>query len=822
MSSSSSVGTDASINDQTTDQLHEENAQALQYGSSVQYQAPTSTINPDIAKDFDTAGIEGLKDMQAAYGVKFSAADLKQLAGNKFIVKHITETTLTPPSGMDNEREFSQLYSNVAGPRDPHKRGPQNAEFYSSDVFFNAYNNLYTELLKEMENKTFYPNLKNLSKAFYDASSAKLAAAQTDADKSTWMKVRNYFAVPYAIFSTAAQPLSNDDYYKNGEMLDPEKVQADFTLRDAKVDTYDNVSAFVKNLKLDAESQVAVLADLKQIYTPTMPTPPEVFKKEYADYAAQTTIGFKVDFTQFTPRGSYTSSSLRRQYFRGVKWFIMLPFFVKSADLTRYAFAITQLMSENPQQLADYSNMESAIGFMVGSSDDLMPTDYLQALVSTKNAANQEQAISEFLLKAHPPQIKDLSAAYPCVGCVTSDEALLASKGMRFFSGKFIIDSYWTGQLTQGDEPPRPGYTQKLPPMASSLEVMSILGSDYAKSQIPKLDFYTPKYSQAVDKAVADLTAEQQKLTDVDWTKNLYTSWFWTIKSLFTTLQAQHDNLPRFMQSTPWAAKTLQTATAFWTELRHATILYAKQSFAEMGAGPGECDPSQIPSPPKAYVEPQAEAYAKLVYLAKRTDQGLKDQGFGELNNLRPLENYIGLMQTVQAYVSKELGNTTLTEHISKNTMPDPYDETKQCTYYEVDQGSDWETLRLGMLDGLESALPLPVEGPILTAKDRRAALVADVHTGGDSDNPTKILYEGEGAPYVIFTAVKDANGARLTVGFISSQFEFTKELGGPRMTDEDWQKNFYTGTDTFNAFQYTPAASWPKLNPWYAPIFGN
>ena len=99
-------------------------------------------------------------------------------------------------------------------------------------------------------------------------------------------------------------------------------------------------------------------------------------------------------------------------------------------------------------------------------------------------------------------------------------------------------------------------------------------------------------------------------------------------------------------------------------------------------------------------------------------------------------------------------------------------------------------------------------------------ALVADVHTGQDSANPMRILYEGTGVPAVIFTAVDDANGPRLTVGFISTQYEFTQLYGGNRLTDEDWQKNFYVGTDPYDAFKYTDGSTWPARNPWYETIF--
>ncbi|HTK04882.1 MAG TPA: DUF3160 domain-containing protein [Candidatus Eisenbacteria bacterium] len=788
------------------------------FGESVTYVAPKTVIAKSVAKDFELSTVTNIAHMEKAYGFTFSVAEKRALAARKFVLKPLLETSIRPESGGDNVREFVQLYGQVQGSKDYKERGPANALFFSSDVFLHTYNNLYVELLKEMENKTFYPAMRSLSERFYRAAQANLEDATAPADKKKWAKVRDYLAPPYAIFSTAGGPLNQNDYYKEGEMRDPAKVQADHDAADAKIDTYDNAAAFVRNLHLGAASEAAVLADLKRIYDADDKGVPSVFKDEYDAFADKENVTFKVDFTQFTPRGTYTSSSLRRQYFRGMKWFIQVPFFLKSPDLTAYAFALTELMAEDPASLKDYDKLEAAIDFMVGTSDDLMPVDYLQALDAGKGTADPAAAAMAYLAKAREPKIKDLAAEYAAAGTEQSDEVRLKTKGMRFFSGKFIMDSYWTGFLTQGDEAPRPGYPAKLPPMASSLEVMALLGSSYAKSQIPKLDFYTKENGAAIDKALGELAAENAKLVDADWRRNLYTSWLWTIQSLFAWQGAHHDELPRFMQSPAWDAKTLMTASASWTELRHATILYAKQSFAELGAGFNEnCDDRRVPPPPKAYIEPQLETYARLRYLAERTGTGLKEQGY-ELTNLFPLERFAALMDLVQEYVKKELADTKLSETVIRSSRPDPNDATKTCDEQVIDGESDWEKLRLGIISGLRESIPTPIEGPILPAKDRRAALVADVHTGGDSDHPTSILYEGTGVPYVIFAAVSDVNGPRLTAGFVSAHYEFTKAYGGKRLTDEEWQKNFYEGTDPYDAFHYTPQAVWPVLNAWYAP----
>jgi len=790
------------------------------FGRAVAYEPKTASLNKEISADFSVDEIQNLADMEKAYGFTFSDSEKKLLSDNKFVVKNLLDTSIRPSANGDNVREFAQLYNVVKGLTDPRDRKPENSLFFSSDVFFHTYNNLFTELLKEMENKVFYPQMKSLSEKFYTEAQKKLDSATTEQEKTKWMKVRNYFAIPYAILSSAASPLGTNSYIdSNGMMLDPAKVMADYKATDSKVDTIETVTAFIQKLKLDAESEKVVLADLEYIYKADNRETPAIFKPEYAQYADQEKIDFKIDFTQFTPRSHYTSSSLRRQYFRGMKWYIEIAFFVKSPALTDYAFGVAQLMAENTTELKDYSNMEATINFMVGGSDDLMPVDYLKAMESAKGSADQTSAVMDYLTKARNPLIKSMPAAYANIGTVKTADVLLSTKGMRFFSGKFILDSYWTGNLTQGDEAIKPGYTQKLPPMASSLEVMALLGSDYAKTQFSKLNFYTPKYSEAIDQAMTELATEKAKLDEAYWQKNLYNGWLATIQGMFSWQKTNHDMLPKFMQSPMWDIKTLMTASAFWTELRHATLLYAKASFAELGGGPGGCDTREIPEPAKGYIEPQWEAYQRLSFLAKRTEAGLKEQGY-ELQNMMPLANFIELMDKVIEYGNKELANTTLTEKLTTVTGPDPYDEKKKCIQHVIDGDSDWEYLRLQIVSGLKGSLPIPLEGPILPAKDRRAALLADVHTGGDSAFPTSILYEGEGVPYIIFTAVKDVNGARLTIGFTYSHYEFTKEYGGKRMTDEDWQTNFYKGDEPYTAYDYTDKSTWPEINAWYLPLF--
>lgn len=786
-------------------------------------------INPAISQKFSASEIQNISDIESAYGFKFTPDELAKLEQNKFVIKNLLDTNITGTglSVGDNMRELVALYTKISGDSDYKNRTQANAVFISADSMMNLFSILSADLLKETENKYLYDQTLVISKTMYDQTSINLQNAKSADEKNRWTKIRDYFAVPYALLSTSMKPISADDYWnssyrENGQSVDV--MQADFEAKDKDADSYDKAAAFVRTLNLGA-TEAVVLADLKQVYdaTETRGTP-NIFAAEFAALPAN--IQVKVPFTLFKPRGTYTSSSLRRQYFRTVQWYQQIPFLMGSKDMTNYAVGIGQLVHANQDIENQYKNFSSLIAFIVGESDDLDVSDYAAAVNDLGKKAYDQKALGDYLDKRKPSaMIKSLPVDINPSAGVTIEDEMRAMRGMRFMSQKFIPDSYWTSKLTQGDEAPAVN-GQRLPDKASVLEVMSILGSPYATSRLSDLPFYTDN-KQAIDTRLAELKTEANGWGDEYWRSNLYTSSLWSIAGMFEWLTTNHSVLPQFMQSPLWGAKTLLTGSGFWTELRHTSLLYAKQSFAEKGGGGSDsCDLRKVPEPAKGYVEPQAEMYDRLYYTAQRLAAEYKARGF-ELENQQQLENYIVLLNTVREYTKLELENNSFTETTISETRHSD-DDNVECTEYFISPDSAikrsdneyenpesrWEELRVSLIEQMRSALPVPIEGPIIQAKDKRMAVVADVHTDKDGG----VLEEGTGAPRVIFVAVKDANGPRLTVGFTYSQYE---TISGERLTDEQWQDNFYNDSGDYS-ITYKPKGTWPSINTWFQELLGN
>ncbi len=109
------------------------------------------------------------------------------------------------------------------------------------------------------------------------------------------------------------------------------------------------------------------------------------------------------------------------------------------------------------------------------------------------------------------------------------------------------------------------------------------------------------------------------------------------------------------MRTQAWTDKDLQTALGSWTELKHDTILYAKQVMAEMGGGaPG--------GPPHGYVEPNPEAYARLRALAMMTKSGLANRNLLSATTGGNLDNLIDLLSFLQNISEKELSGQAISD----------------------------------------------------------------------------------------------------------------------------------------------------------------
>src|SRR5205823_13180723 len=105
-------------------------------------------------------------------------------------------------------------------------------------------------------------------------------------------------------------------------------------------------------------------------------------------------------------------------------------------------------------------------------------------------------------------------------------------------------------------------------------------------------DNYNPQMTKLRD--------EVGSLAEADWSDTLYGTWLYTLQSL---AQPMPQGYPTFMTNEAYSDRLLYGALGSFAELKHDTILYAEQSYAEMGGGGGKSPPPEPVLPP-VYVEP--------------------------------------------------------------------------------------------------------------------------------------------------------------------------------------------------------------------------
>jgi hypothetical protein len=333
-----------------------------------------------------------------------------------------------------------------------------------------------------------------------------------------------------------------------------------------------------------------------------------------------------------------------------------------------------------------------------------------------------------------------------------ADKLLEDTKGFRFMGQRFIPDSYIFSRLTgpytkeyTGNQEQKP-FTYRSSPLGNDrgfprgLDTMGLLGSKRAVYWLDKLNDSSYKnYSLRY----GGLNSEFSNFSAADWNGNLYWSWLYSLQPL---LKNYGSGYPTFMQTDAWLDKELSTSLASWTELRHDTVLYAKQTYGINDSLP------VFGYKPVGFVEPVPEFYNRLLALTRMTESGLKDLGSLDEDSRRRFESLESVLEKLIAISEKELENEELTE---------------EDKYYIFEFG-----------EIIKTSVSVDEEA-------RKTSLVADVYT---EPNTLMVLEEGTGYVDMVIVAYKAPNGRILLVaGPIMSHYEFKQPIQD-RLTDEKWR----------------------------------
>ena len=617
--------------------------------------------------------------------------------------------------------------------------------FVTTDTLLHLYHIQFNEILKRIEEEEFYSQLIDMSLAMLERAEADYQAFTQPMLKEAARRNVAYFAVALSLLQTPSKKI-------------------DFA-----------IPSYVKN---------EVSQEIKNIEAHQGFSPSAIFNSPDSQNL------YEEDYSQYVPRGHYTRSDILKSYFKTMMWYGRMAFLLKGGpdaliaeeDAETATIQASLISAELPGvKVSDYTakniwdRIYSVTSFFVGTADDLTPYEYLTALEKVFGqdfAPNQLAAEAKMLeLKAELAQMRNpeiyggsgVCVIYPPVTKEKLYECLAKTKGMRFMGQRFVPDSYMFQNLVTpavgmyvGTGNP---FTMKMTQLGPArcfprgLDVMAVLGSDRAY-EILKREGDTEYQGKdtSYDQQLEQLKDQFAAFTEEDWHRNLYWSWLYALKPL---LNEFGKGYPAFMQTEAWQHKELNTALASWTELRHDTILYAKQSYTPML--------SSAPAPPKpllGYIEPVPEFHARMLDLTKMTRQGLS-----QLGALSPEED--NRLASLESVLDRSL-RISISELEGKELTQDDHDFIR-------DFGRSLENIICGV-----------------EAEGKETTIVADVHT--DTNEPPEVLEEGVGYVDLILVAYKVPDG-RIIIGAgpTLSYYEFKQPIDN-RLTDEQWKQMLESG----------------------------
>ncbi|MBI5832412.1 MAG: DUF3160 domain-containing protein [Armatimonadetes bacterium] len=468
-------------------------------------------------------------------------------------------------------------------------------------------------------------------------------------------------------------------------------------------------------------------------------------------------VGVRVDFTQFIVRGHYTRTPELGQYFRAMMWLGLVPRPLGPGvpECTVRSLLLTHQLVGDDEARGLWRRVYEPTAFMVGVADDLTHED-----------------LQPFLRRCFDPERIDsfgeqerLEAFWKLTPTMRQQGIEAGAISYKIMGQRFILDS----RVFRETVAPRTGRGFPL-----GLDVPAVLGSARAIGLLDDL-YQQPKFDGYATQR-AKMRAEVVALSPSDWDQNLYYGW---LRALQPLLEPKGPGWPRFMQSPAWLDKQLVCFLGSWTELRHDTILYAKQSTSECGGS--EPEP---PAPPLGYVEPEVAVYERLARLLRMSRDGLADLGLlgkkggGDDNAYtgQQLAEQFGEFATMLDWLAEVSRKELAGQPLSK-------DDLRGIEYY----GGQTERLMLTVVGLATTGRPASYWN-LESRADRNMALVADVHTSGPY-----ALTEAVGQPAELWVIVNHGGKLVAARGATFTWYEF-KVKTTERMTDEQWQKRLRDG----------------------------
>ncbi|KAL3674831.1 hypothetical protein V7S43_000758 [Phytophthora oleae] len=469
-----------------------------------------------------------------------------------------------------------------------------------------------------------------------------------------------------------------------------------------------------------------------------------VLQERTADVELFSTLRI-VDFSLFKPRGHYTKSESLKNYFRAMMWLGIVDLRIHNLHQLLCGVILLHCLRES-ETLDDVQQFDSLLLSLVGSGADSMsmkdftqfiPLESMAKLTNPSAFGDQER---QSLLQELQQQIVESSSASQIPsGC----DSVTEEQGDHI-GGQVVHD---------GVKQPRD--------IPSAVDVaFTLFGNNEAAQELVARMKISPDADEFVFRhdgiPISSNLVALRKIIDevfeesIATTASVSTLWLLALRAL----SSPSPNRSSTFHSGTWQRRQMNTQIASFTQLRHDTVLYAKQSSLLKP----QCEY------PDGMVDPYPEFWRRMREMALQMKDIEEDaQKLREFCSRSNFDEFASTMKTLEDIAVLQTPGKELNE--DQETVMKSIIERRRmsgCAEY-----SGWYP---SLFYGSKAH------------SCRRDVLVVDVHT--NYIDPECVLHLGVGDPVLGFFIVNEV----MYVGPLFSSYEFTTPLD-QRLTDEEFKK---------------------------------
>ncbi len=627
---------------------------------------------------------------------------------------------------------------------------PWRNTFVTADAALHAWHRFFSSALEEVESSELRPRLDGFLSGLLASIEREKAASGAEL-KPHWDRLQAQVAVARALLGDdGAEPRREVEENRFDEQGNPLPVE----IGSIEQRLEETAKTLPEPLAVAMRDEVALALAQEGLSRSPL----------FGDYDENQ----QQDYTQFTPRSHYTKNQLLRGYFRSMMYLGRngWPLGAGKGDGLIHTLLLGHALSSGKDgeapPLDAWKEVQDLTAFFAGASDDIDYRDLRAWLAGNLDLAqwspdqvldeNVAQKLVASLEQLRRPALLSQARRAPAPG-ESGDEAKDRALQFRLFGQRFTFDGKVLADLT-------PPLAPDWPATPTALYVPAAFGDAHARRLAVQhaAGARGGASTQAIEAQLDQVAAALAPVPDSAWFSSVASKHLHVIGQL---ARPRGVAFPAFMRSPGWEAKQVETFLGSYTQLKHDTVLYAKQVYAE---GDGGFDGSQAEEEvlPYGFVQPDLPFWAELQRLVEYTFQGFS-------------------RRQILPIVLEEWG------HLARFRQDV---ERLRALAEKTATGARWskeERLWLARFDLVYMSHPVNPQnepGP----DDGKTALVTDIHTNALS---SEILYQGLGRPSLVLALVGDAGRPRLVVGGAYDYYEFTQPLGR-RLTDQEWQRRFY------------------------------